>query len=210
MYYALVITAAVLFGLQFFFNKLYQRQNGSDLRSATIFALGTSLVCAAAMLCIQKFRIEFSAYSFCLAVLSAIILIAYIFCSIKAMEKISLSLYTMFGMLGGMVLPFLVGVFGYGEELTAKKILSAVLVLFALTIGTDYKAGGKAIFYGIAVFFLNGFLFRVFHSRLQKFATHRRRVFHGKRDGKLRLCKRFGNRRQHTCEHLCIEIELHL
>lgn len=121
MYYALVITAAVLFGLQFFFNKLYQRQNGSGLRSATIFALGTSLVCAAAMLCIQKFRIEFSAYSFYLAVLSAIILIAYIFCSIKAMEKISLSLYTMFGMLGGMVLPFLVGVFGYGEELTAKK-----------------------------------------------------------------------------------------
>lgn len=158
MYYALVITAAVLFGLQFFFNKLYQRQNGSGLRSATIFALGTSLVCAAAMLCIQKFRIEFSAYSFYLAVLSAIILIAYIFCSIKAMEKISLSLYTMFGMLGGMVLPFLVGVFGYGEELTAKKILSAVLVLFALTIGTDYKAGGKAIFYGIAVFFLNGLI----------------------------------------------------
>lgn len=79
MYYALVITAAVLFGLQFFFNKLYQRQNGSGLRSATIFALGTSLVCAAAMLCIQKFRIEFSAYSFYLAVLSAIILIAYIF-----------------------------------------------------------------------------------------------------------------------------------
>lgn len=39
-----------------------------------------------------------------------------------------------------------------------KKILSAVLVLFALTIGTDYKAGGKAIFYGIAVFFLNGLI----------------------------------------------------
>ena len=158
MYYVLVIGAAVSFGLHFFFNKLYQRENGSSLRTAVIFALGTSLVCAAAMLCIQKFRVEFTPYSFFLSVLSAIILVLYTFCSIKAMEKINLSLYTMFGMLGGMILPFLVGIFGYGEELTAKKIISAVLVLFSLALGTNYKAGHKAIFYGIAVFFLNGMI----------------------------------------------------
>ena len=90
MYYVLVIGAAVSFGLQFFFNKLYQRENGSSLRTAVIFALGTSLVCAAAMLCIQKFRVEFTPYSFFLSVLSAIILVLYTFCSIKAMEKINL------------------------------------------------------------------------------------------------------------------------
>lgn len=158
MYYAFVITAAVLFGLQFFFNKLYQGQNGSGFRTAVFFAFGTSLVCAAAMLCIQKFRIEFTLYSFFLSSLSAITLILYTFCSIKAIEKINLSLYTMFGMLGGMILPFLVGVFCYGEELTVKKIISAVLVLLALVLGTDHKMGYKAIFYGIAVFFLNGMI----------------------------------------------------
>jgi multidrug transporter EmrE-like cation transporter len=91
-----------------------------------------------------------------MAAINAISSIAYTFCSLKAFEKINLSLYSLFAMLGGMLLPFFQGVIFYNEQITLAKSVCVVAVIAALIMCTTKgNRKGGAIYY-IGVFILNG------------------------------------------------------
>lgn len=156
MYYLLIMISTIMFGLQFFFNKRYQKKEGANIEKAILFALGTSTVTAIAMLAINRGRIEFTWFSFGLSMVSAIDGILYLYCSAKALSKVNLSLYSLFSMLGGMLLPFITGICFFGEELSVKKLICIAVIIIALMIGADLKSDRKAFRYCLFVFFLNG------------------------------------------------------
>ena len=74
----------------------------------------------------------------------------------KALNKINLSLYSVFSMLGGMTLPFLAGLLFYGEPLPLGKGVCFVLVVISLlfTVQKGDKKSGWLYYTGI--FVLNG------------------------------------------------------
>jgi len=118
LYYILVFGATILFALQFLFNQRFEESRGSDLKSALEFTLYKSVVIVVMMLLISGFKIIVTPFSVALATVYAIACILMTYFSLKAFTIANLSVYSVFSMLGGMLLPFLLGVGFYDEKLT--------------------------------------------------------------------------------------------
>lgn len=156
IYYIFIAAAAVMFGLQFFFNKIFQKNEGVSSEKSLVFSLGTSVIIFVAMFAANGFVFEFSRFSLAVSVIMALNGILFNYCSVISMSKVNLSLYSLLAMLGGMLLPFVAGICFWREELTVKKLLAAALIGIALFIGVKLKTGAKSLKYCFFVFILNG------------------------------------------------------
>ncbi len=164
-YIALIVLSTVLFSIQFAFNNVFEKNEGSTVVKSLIFSLGCGAIGLVLSLITGKFQFEFTYFAFFIAFISGAkeILLSYI--SIKVMGIANLSVFSLFCMLGGMVLPSVTGIAFYGEDLTWQKGVCAVLVFAALLLGIPRKGGEGAnkentsalarLMY-IGVFILNG------------------------------------------------------
>ena len=165
--YAIVTAAVVMFGIQFLFNKLYGRESGNGMGATFIFSFIGGIIGVIALMLINGPQFSATPFTLVIATLSAVNSIAYTFCSLKAFDRINLSLYSLFAMLGGMILPFFQGIIFYDEPITVAKAVCVIFVVAALLLCTS-KSGrkGGAIYY-IGVFVLNGMsgvLTKIFQS----------------------------------------------
>lgn len=158
LYYFLVIISTVLFSLQFLFNQRFQQTYGTGMKATQIFSLYKSLVIILMMLLISGFKVQFSWFSLGMATIYAVSSIAMGYYSLKAFAVANLSVYSVFSMLGGMILPFFLGVllFDEGDKLVFKIICCVLIVVAVLLNIKSGKQDKKALFYYFAVFVLNG------------------------------------------------------
>jgi hypothetical protein len=158
LYYVLVIISTVLFSLQFLFNQRFQQTYGTGMKATQVFSLYKSLVIILMMLLISGFKVQFSWFSLGMATIYAVSSIAMGYYSLKAFSVANLSVYSVFSMLGGMILPFFLGVLFYdeGDNLVFKIICCALIVVAVLLNIKSGKQNKKALFYYFAVFVLNG------------------------------------------------------
>ncbi len=158
MYYGLLSVSVILFGVQFLFNDKYEKEAGNNTASTFLFTFISSLSGLFSLLVINKLRIDATPFTLIMAFLTSANIIAYNFCSLKAIEHINLSLYSLFAMLGGMVLPFVTGIIFYDEPLTLGNTICLVLIsiALALTVGKGNKKNKLATLYYAGVFVLNG------------------------------------------------------
>ena len=157
--YILLILATLLFSTQIVFNRTYQRLHGDGMDATVLFSMLSAAFGFMVMLITNGFRIEFTAFSVIMAFLFAAINISCIYCGLKTLGIANLSVYSIFLVLGGMLLPFLYGVVFANEELTVGKILCIVLIAVAVGLSFEKEKGSKKayIFY-IAIFILNGLI----------------------------------------------------
>ena len=156
MYYLMIIVSALLFSLQFMFNDGYKRECGSSLAAALKFSLYTSIVGLLFLLIINKFKLEITLFSAVVALVYALVCVIFSYCSVKAFESANLSVYSVFSMIGGMVLPFAYGML-CGEEFKLSRLLCCVLIIAAIIFTADKSGEHKDGFkYYIAIFMLNG------------------------------------------------------
>lgn len=151
MYYGLVMVSVIMFGIQFLFNERYEKLSGND--AAATFAFGflsavSGLIC---LLVINRFRLEWTPFTAVCALATAVNSLLYTICSMKALSKINLSLYSLFAMLGGMLLPFLQGLIFYDEVLTLGKIVCVVLISAALFFSVSGTIGSRGLIFYIGV-----------------------------------------------------------
>ena len=156
--YFLLLGATLLFAFQFLFSKLYHRSKGDGADAAFTFLMASEAVSFMFMLILSGFRLHFTWFSALLGALYAINSTLFVYFGLKALSVTNLSVYSVFAMLGGMLLPSLVGILFYHEGLTWQKAGAAVLIIAAilLTVEKGKKGGKTAFFYYIAVFFFNG------------------------------------------------------
>ena len=157
-YYALIMLSTLMFGANFICTDVYRRERGS---SVVISLQYTLISCAASLLlfiAMNGFRFDCTPFLFVMSLLSALNGFGFTFCSFKSLGVINLSLYSLFSMLGGMMLPFLQGIIFFGEAVTVANLICFVLIVAALVItverGGERKRGGTV--YYIGVFVLNG------------------------------------------------------
>ena len=157
-YYALIMLSTVMFGANFICKDLYRRERGSNV----IISLQYTLIsCAASLLlfiAMNGFKFDCTPFLFVMSLLSALNGFGFTYFSFKSLGVINLSLYSLFSMLGGMVLPFLQGIIFFGEPVTVANLICFVLIVAALVITVDFggeKKKGGAVYY-IGVFVLNG------------------------------------------------------
>lgn len=157
VYYLLITCSALLFSLQFIFNQRFQKEYGTGTEATHVFLFYRSVVIMILMFVINGFTIQITGFSLILAIISSVVNIGFQYYSLKAFEVVNLSVYSVFTMLGGMLLPFLVGILFYQEELSVFKLICCGLIVVAILINVKSgKQDKKAIIYYIIVFVLNG------------------------------------------------------
>ena len=158
-YYLLLLFASILFSSQFAFTKCYQKTKGGSFFYSLVFGLITALVSIFIFLAINSFRFEISWFSLALAALYAVNGIVINAFSTKALTCADLSLFSLFMLLGGMVIPFFYGVC-VGEEVTFLKVVAVIAVTASLFVSLERDKNKKltpfALLCMIIVFVTNG------------------------------------------------------
>lgn len=165
-YYIYILIAVVLLAVQFASNRAYSIREGSTAKASLTFTTLVGFTCAAVMLVIALFSGEgfvITPYSFLMAAIVAVLCCTYTFIGFKIMVLGSLSVFTMFLMLGGMMLPYLYGVFLLNEGVSVCRIIGFVLLAVSMVfpVVAREKAGKSSwifIVLCLAVFCLNGFV----------------------------------------------------
>lgn len=160
VYYIMLICAAALFSVQFFFQKKFETTYGTDVKSALVFSVGTGLGMSLISLVIALVMegMYITLFSTIVGFVHGLASFLFMYCSLKALQYANLSVFSVFSMLGGMLLPFFYGTVFANEELTVGKVICCTLITLAVicTITGDKAQNKKAYFYYIAVFVTNG------------------------------------------------------
>ncbi len=157
MYYFLLVVAAILYALSFYFNRNVERQCKDGIDTAILLSAISWAELLVILLVVMRGKMQFTLFSGICALLYAVFLIVFALLNLKAFAVVDLSKYSLFTMLGGMLVPFAFGVLFFNEELTIGKIICCVLVSIGLYIDNyGGKISKKALVYLFAVFFING------------------------------------------------------
>ena len=156
MDYGLIAIAVFMFGGCFALNDIYRKKRGSGLVISLQFSLVSSAAGLIILLVMNRFKIEFTTFAFFIALLAALVGFGFTFCGLKALATINLSLYSLFSMLGGMMLPFVQGIVFYNEAVTLAKIICFVFICAALLLTVEPGEKKKGTVYYLGIFILNG------------------------------------------------------
>lgn len=156
MYYLLILLSVVMFGGGFALQDAYRKKRGSGLIISMEAACIGALAGLAVLLAINGFAFSCTPFTLLMATLAALNSMAFTFCAFRALDHINLSLFSLFAMLGGMVLPFLQGIFFYGEGFTLAKVVCVVLIGAALACTVERGEKKKGVIFYVGIFLLNG------------------------------------------------------
>ena len=155
--YLLLILAAFLFAVQFLFNQQYRRLKGDGLDATMTFSLYTSAISFVILFALGRFQLHITWFSLLIAVLYAAVCLLSSYAGLKAFGTANLSVYSIFMMLGGMLLPFAYGILFANEALSFAKALSILLICAAVGCSFEKGAEGKNAYrFYAAIFILNG------------------------------------------------------
>ena len=159
IWYVLIFLAAIGCAVNFALTKVYQLNQGNSQETGTAFNFLVGLVGFLIYFGICGFKISITPFSLILAILLAVFIGLYTIIGFKIMSIGSIAVYTVFLMLGGMILPYFYGVIFLGEGVTLTKIIALLLMTAAIILQRDVSNNkGKAVFYllCVLVFIING------------------------------------------------------
>lgn len=157
MMYGLLAASALLFALQFLFNQKYQKSRGDGIDSAVTLSLYMHGISFLIMLVLNLFKLNITWFSLLMAAIYAAVVLGYSFSSLKAFATANLSVFSIFAMLGGMLLPLAYGIIFCNEGFNLVKAICVILIGAATAM--SFEKGNKnkgSMKYYLAVFFLNG------------------------------------------------------
>ena len=141
MSYFLILLSVAGIAAQFCITKVYQRRTLAPgeralaaLEKSVFFSMGSGLAAGVFFFCMAGFQVEFSSFSLLMAVCLNVISITNLLLGMLVMSMGEVSVYTLFMMLGGMVLPFLCGAFFWQEQISAARIIWLVLLIGSLLL----------------------------------------------------------------------------
>lgn len=155
-YYALIIAAVILFGFNFALNDVYRKVRGSTVKASLEATLFGGVIGIIVLIILNGFDLVFTPFLMIMSFISALNGFAFTFCGFKALNSINLSLYSLFSMLGGMMLPFVQGILFYGEKITLAKILCFLFICAALVLTVEKGEKRNGMIYYVGIFVLNG------------------------------------------------------
>ncbi|MCR4720079.1 MAG: EamA family transporter [Firmicutes bacterium] len=159
IWYVLIFMAAIGCAANFALTKVYQLNQGNSQETGIVFNFLVGIVGFLIYFGICGFKISITPFSLILAILLAVFIGLYTIIGFKIMSIGSIAVYTVFLMLGGMILPYFYGVIFLGEGVTLTKIIALLLMTAAIILQRDVSNNkGKAVFYllCVLVFIING------------------------------------------------------
>lgn len=156
LYYLIVILAVIMFGGNFALNDSYRALRSSSLESILESNFFGALAGLITLLVIGGLTVEATAFTLLMAFLDAVNGLTFTWFAFKALDRVNLSLFSLFSTLGGMLLPSFHGILFYGEPITVAKAVCVALVTAALGVSVSGGTGKKGGIYYAGVFVFNG------------------------------------------------------
>lgn len=164
IHYIFVCIAVVLFGMQFLTKSEYVKKMGSGLFQTMFLSFWGGILSAVIMVFANGLKFEYTHFTLIMSVVTFVNNFLFILCSLKSFERVNLAVYSVYSMLGGMLLPIIAGVCFYDEPFTLALGLCIVFVGIAIVAvsfkngknnGTEKKNNISFLFYA-GVFICNG------------------------------------------------------
>ena len=143
IYYIFILLAVLAFTIQFVLTKLFSASAREGGVTALCMLLAVGLSGALVALVASGFHLNISWISILLAAIFAAIMIPYHTLGVKALSLGDLTTYSVFMMLGGMLLPFLYGILLLDEGATIGKILGCILLTVGITLQGRMQSKGE-------------------------------------------------------------------
>lgn len=157
MYYGMITVSVLLFGGNFAFNRFYQKGMGSGFFPSFFLSFLGAAIGIVVLFPMNGFQFfDLKWFPIALAMATAVNNLTLSFCGLKTLGKVNLSLYSLFLMLGGMVLPSVLGVIFFEEPMTFAKGVCYVFLLGALLMTVEKSETKGGFLYYAGVFLLNG------------------------------------------------------
>lgn len=156
--YIYALLADLFFASSFAIQTKYQQKTDTSIRSGVFFNIISTVSVFPLLLALCGFTPRLTVYSFVSTFFSSAVLLAYTVISFYIIRAGSLSLYTLFLMTGGMIVPFIWGVCFLDESISLMQITGILLITGAIIFSSAEKKknGTGIIILCILVFFLNG------------------------------------------------------
>lgn len=158
MHYIMLAATAMVLAVDFALNKLYQRKNGVSPAAGLRFNALLGLFTAVLYFAVNGFNTEFTVYSFVMAGVLNLFVTVYNIIGFRILKSGTMALYTLFLMSGGMVLPYIFGIFALNEPLSLLRTAALILILIGVILSNsgNKQINTKDFLLCVAVFFLNG------------------------------------------------------
>jgi len=156
--YLMLIFSTIVMSADFCLDKQYQRMAGTSMRVGLNYNIIWGLIEAAIFFAINGFKLAITPFSLIMASIFAICVMAYKIIGLKILKKGGISLYTMFLMTGGMMVPYVYGLIILNESFSLIQFIGLIVVLIAV-IMAYYSAvtfSKKLLSLCVLVFFVNG------------------------------------------------------
>ena len=190
MYYAMLIGASFLFGSQFMVTKAFEKNYGKTVRASLSFSLLYSLFAGVIFFIIKLISsgtvFNLNPFSLCMAFGLSLVNILNSAIGIKTLALGDIAVYSLFLMLGGMIVPFFAGIVFLKESVSVCNLIGVAIMIIALCLpvffGKKNKNAGEAqtdgdtkkktsvFFYVLCVFL---FILNGLSSTLSKFNSVR-------------------------------------
>lgn len=190
MYYAMLIGASFLFGSQFMVTKAFEKNYGKTVRASLSFSLLYSLFAGVIFFIIKLVSsgtvFNLNPFSLCMAFGLSLVNILSSAIGIKTLALGDIAVYSLFLMLGGMIVPFFAGIVFLKESVSVCNLIGVAIMIIALCLpvffGKKNKTAGEAqtdgdtkkktsvFFYVLCVFL---FILNGLSSTLSKFNSVR-------------------------------------
>lgn len=159
-YYILICLSALLCSMDFSINKLFQKVNGASLKTSLAFNSLLGLFTVIIMFIINGFKLEISLFSGIMSGLFTLFIMLYNIIGFKLLKIGSMAKYTLYLMIGGMIVPYIFGIFFLTEPFTVARFIAIILVtlgvIFSNAKNDNTKTNTKVLLLYIAVFLING------------------------------------------------------
>lgn len=130
MYLMLVLFCGLMAG-NTALTKLFQKKTPSGLFHLIIYNIINALFACGFFLVSAKFKINLNVPTIIYSVVYALIICVNLSAQIFAYSKAPVSIVTLMSMGGGILIPSIFGIVRFGEPLTARLIISSVLIITA-------------------------------------------------------------------------------
>ena len=160
MDYIFVGIATLLLAFEFACSKKYQMNEGTDLSAGLKFNAVSGLLTIIVFFALSGFRFEFTAFSLVMAFAMATCAALYSIIGFRVLRMGNMSVYSMFLMSGGMLLPYIFGLVFLSETINPFRIVGIFVILAAVVLSNFGRISFKPSFLilCLAVFVLNGFV----------------------------------------------------
>lgn len=162
IYYILLFSSAMIWSLTFLLIKQYQKYKGGGIVSSLTLSLSANIIVFLMFyikmaLTVGNWTLPFSWFTFLITLSQAFVVFVGLCVGMKALKVGDMSIYSMFTMLGNIILPSVAG-FLYGESICDRKIIGMVLMIISLLLSLDGVDNIRMNF-KVAIYYLMAFIF---------------------------------------------------